>query len=335
MDLLAVHRRRGMTLIELLVVISIIGLLAVTTVPLLAGNRTKKAIKNAAQAAESALSHVATKAMTSPQGAAAWLETGTTGAGSYSAVVGIAFARVPAVATGSTAITVTSATAASVTLSLAASIASDLPAPIEFAGVPGLFTATGTATITSGTSSVSGSVNRTNWNSAPPPATATQIPYTIHLPPRQSSFASVTSFANGAAIDLSASQIGPFSAPTMLSNYQRIAIQYDRTGNPAAVWMWSATSGWSRQVLTAATPIVLAIGMWSQAGAAWVPNPTEDDPGASWQDPNALWLLIDPRNGSARAIQAGYSKGAANAAAARTLSLAPIVEEFSNSRQGG
>jgi prepilin-type N-terminal cleavage/methylation domain-containing protein len=331
------HHRRGMTLVELLVVLVIMGLLAVTVAPLLVGNRDKKSIRNAADAAESAFRHVATKAMTSPHGAAAWLETVTSGAGSNAAASSIAFARVPAVANGSTMITASNATTVTVLLSLGSSFASDLPAPIEFAGIPGVFTALSTTSVTSTSSSVSGPVNRTAWNSSPPPASSTSVPYSIHLPPRPSSFASGTPIPESVAIDLSSSQIGLISAVTLLNGCKRVAIEYDRTGSPLSAWMSTATSGggWTRQMLTASTPIVLAIGMRSQAGVNWIEEPTEDNPGASWQSPFARWLLIDPRNGSARVIEAGSCKGARNATAARNLSLAPVVEEFTNARTGG
>jgi prepilin-type N-terminal cleavage/methylation domain-containing protein len=333
----AVHRRRGMTLVELLVVLAIMGLLAVTVVPLLVGNRDKKSVRNAADAAESAFNHVATKAMTSPHGAAAWLETGTSGAGSGAAVRSIAFARVPAVASGATTIIANNVTTVTVSLSLSGSFASDLPAPIQFAGIPGVFTALSTTSVTSGTSSVSGPLNRTAWNSAPPLASSAPVPYSIHLPPRPSSFASVTPLPGGVAIDLSSSQIGLNSAATSLIGYKRVAIEYDRTGSPLSVWMSTATSGgsWARQMLTASTPIVLAIGMQSQAGQGWVSTPTEDDPGALWQSSFARWLLIDPRNGSARVIEAGSCTAATDGTTARSLSLAPVVEEFQNSRAGG
>jgi prepilin-type N-terminal cleavage/methylation domain-containing protein len=333
------HRRHGMTLIELLVVLAIMGLLAVTVVPLLGGNQDKKSVRNAADAAASAFSHVATKAMTSPHGAAAWLETGTSGAGSGVAVSSIAFARVPAVASGATTIVAIpgNATTVTVALSLSTSFADDLPAPIEFAGIPGVFTATDTTSVTCANTGAIGAMNRTYWNASPPPATLSPLPYSIYLPPRPSSFASVTPLPGGVAIDLSESQIGLTWSATKLNGYNRVAIEYDRTGSPLSAWMSKATSGggWSRQVLTASTPVVLAIGAQAQAGQGWVSTPTEDNPGASWQSPFARWLLIDPRNGSARVIEAGSCKGASNATAARGLSLAPVVEEFTNSRQGG
>lgn len=335
-----IHIRRGLTLVELLVVIIILGLLGVTVTPLLVGNRDQKSIRNAADAAESMFSHVATKAMTTPTGAAAWLETDPTGAGNDAAVSKIAFARVPAVASGATTISpasVSPETNASVSLSLSTSFANDLPAPIEFAGIPGVFSATGTSTVTSLDTAVSGVMNRTKWNATAPPASSVAVPYTLHLPPRPSSLASVTPLPGGVAVDLTSSQIGLTYPVTSLSGVKRLAIEYDRTGSPAAVWTSNSHSsgGWGRQVLTSSTPIVLAIGMRSQAGAAWVQNPTEDNPGVSWQSPFARWLLIDPRNGSARVIEAGSCKGAANAAAALSRSLAPVVEEFTNSRTGG
>jgi hypothetical protein len=180
-------------------------------------------------------------------------------------------------------------------------------------------------------------MNRTYWNASPPPATVSPVPYSIHLPPRQSSFASVTPLPGGVAIDLSESQIGLNSSATKLNGYKRVAIEYDRTGALLSVWMSTEPSGggWNRQLLTASTPIVLAIGMQSQAGQGWVLTPTEDNPGASWQSPFARWLLIDPRNGSARVIEAGSCNGAQNATVARGLSLAPVIEEFQNSRSGG
>ena len=332
------HRCAGMTLVELLVVLIILGLLTVTAIPLLVGNRDKKSIGYAADAAESMFSHVATKAMTAPIGAAVWLETTTTGAGSGVAVTNLALARVPAAATGTTTVSPgTPPTTAAV--SLPAGFANDLPAPIEFAGIPGIFSATSTSTITSTSTTVSGYVNRTVYNSTVPSSPAINIPYTLHLPPRPSSMASATPLQGDVVIDLSASQIGLGSTAVTLGGYQRVAIEYDRTGVPTAVWMSPNTSGvsggWSRQVLTSSTPIVLAIGMRSQAGQAFVASPTDDDPGASWQSPYARWLVIDPRNGSARIFQVGSSKSATNVVAAKTLAITPVTDEYSNTRPGG
>jgi prepilin-type N-terminal cleavage/methylation domain-containing protein len=327
----------GMTLVELLVVLVIMGLLTVTVIPLLVGNRDKKSIKNAADAAESAFAHVATKAMTSPNGAAVWLETGTSGGGAGLAVTSIGTARVPAVAYGTTTITQSAAAPAtdvSVLLSMASSFVADLPAPIEFAGVPGVFTAKSITTVTSSNTSVTGAVNRTAWNSPAPPASAAAVPYRLHLPPRQSSLAASTSLSGGAAIDLSASQIGLGGSAISLGGFRRVAIEYDRTGCPAAAWMSSlgVGGGWTREVLTPAKPLILAIGMQDQAGVPWKDDPTEDDPGASWQSPFSRWLIVDPRNGGVRVIEAGSAKGAADSAAAFAIAIGPVVEDFKNSR---
>jgi len=327
-----------MTLVELLVVLAIVGLLAVTALPLLVGNRDKKSIRNAADTAESMFSHVSTRAMTSPTGAAVWLETGTSGAGAFTAVTTLALARVPASATGTTTIArsaMNPATDVTVSLSLSASLASDLPAPIEFAGVPGMLTATGTATVTSATTSITGAVNRTGWNSSPPLASTAAVPYTLYLPPRPSSLAAATPLPDGVAIDLSASRIGLGSTATPLVNVRRLAVEYDRTGSPTTVWSSTSSTGggWSRLVLTPETPVVLAIGMQSQANAPWVAKPTDDDPGCSWQSPYARWLVIDPRNGGARVIEAGFSGNALTANDAFDAAIAPVVEDFKNIRQ--
>jgi prepilin-type N-terminal cleavage/methylation domain-containing protein len=332
------YRYAGMTLVELLVVLVIMALLTVTVVPLLVGNRDKKSVKNAADAAESAFAHVATKAMTSPNGVAVWLETGSSGGGAGFAVNSIGTARVPAVAYGTTTIARSVAkpeTDVTVALSMASSLTADLPAPIDFAGVPGVFTAESTTTVTSTSTSMTGAVNRTAWNSPPPAASTAAVPYRLYLPPRQSSLAASTALSGGAAIDLSASQIGFGGSAISLKGFRRVAVEYDRTGCPSAAWMsTSATGGgWTREVLTPAKPIVLAIGMQAQAGAAWVPSPTEDDPGSSWQSPFSRWLIIDPRNGGVRVVEAGISKGATSSGNAFALAIAPVVEDFMNSRK--
>lgn len=325
------NRRAGMTLIELLVVIMILGLLGVAAAPALVGNRDKKAIRGAAEAAESCFSHAAAKAMAAPNGLAVWLEAEPEGAGAGNAVTKLMFARVPAWATGSTAISNVTATSASVSLNASGLNANDLPAPIEFAGIPGVFTATSTSTV----STADSALNRTARNSAPPPASTSLVPYVIHIPPRPSSLAASTPMGDQIAIDLSASFIGLGTSASSLAGVTKLAVEYDRTGSPCAAWLYRPTAGWYRQPLTPGAPIVLAVGLRSQAGAAWLADPTEDDPGASWQSPSCRWVVVDPRNGGVRVVEAGSSKGAANAAAALTLSLAPVVEQYTNTRQGG
>jgi len=328
-----------MTLIELLVVLVIMGLLAVTVAPVLVGNRDKKTLREAGDTAESLVSHVAAKALSAPTGAAAWLQAEQSGAGSGFAVIELGFARVPIAATGTTTITSPSVgpsgSTAVVSLSLSSNLANDLPAPIEFAGIPGTFTATAVSAITSANTSVSGVVNRTFHNSPIPATRSSAVPYTLHLPPRPSSSTSSAALRGGSCIDLTSSTIGIVgysSAVTLLSGYRRIAITFDRTGCPSAVWMSTAYSGgsWSRQVLTASMPIVLAVGSRSQIAEAWVATPDDDNPGRTWQNPYARWILIDPRSGAARVLEVGSSRGNSSESLALRNALAPVAEAFLN-----
>jgi hypothetical protein len=161
------------------------------------------------------------------------------------------------------------------------------------------------------------------------------VPYVIHIAPRPSSLAAATVLGDRVAIDLSSSLIGLGTSASSLVGVSKLAIEYDRTGSASAAWMFRSGAGWIRQPLTPGSPIVLAVGLRSQAGASWVASPTEDDPGATWQSPFCRWVVVDPRNGGVRVIEAGSTTGAANASAALTMSLAPVVEQFANSRQKG
>lgn len=330
------HHRAGMTLIELLVVLMIVGLLAVAVAPVLVGNKDKRAIQRAADLAESQISHVASKALGSPNGAALWLEAESSGAGAGYAVVELGFARVPLAATGSVSIgTPTASAAAGFTATLSPSLPSgitaDLPAPIDFAGMPGRFTAMDASTIWSGTSATSGAVNRNSRNS--PISARTATPYTLHLPPRPASASGGQTLDEGMCVDLSSSSLGIpglSTTVTSLSGAVRVAVCFDRTGRPDCVWMSAAGGSWSRTVITDSAPILLLIGPRAQIGAAWVSFPDENNPGLVWQNPYARWLIVDPKSGSARVIEVGSSKGAASQALAASAALASAVETFSS-----
>jgi prepilin-type N-terminal cleavage/methylation domain-containing protein len=330
-----------MTLIELLVVLAIMGLLAVAVAPVLVGNKDKRAIQRAADAAESQISHVVSKAIGSPTGAALWMETESSGAGAGFAVVDLGFARVPLSATGSVQIGAPTSSSpaagftATLTPSLLSGISADLPAPIEFASVPGLFTATTISTITSGTSPTSGAVNRNSRNSPISTSGTTRVPYALHLPPRPATAGGGETLADGICVDLSESSIGirgVSATVTSLSGKLRVAICFDRTGRPDCVWTSTSSSGggWSRTVLTAATPVLLLVGPRSQIGATWVSNPTDDDPGLVLQNPYARWILVDPKTGGARVVEVGSSKGRSDLTSARSAALAAAVETFTN-----
>jgi hypothetical protein len=58
----------------------------------------------------------------------------------------------------------------------------------------------------------------------------------------------------------------------------------------------SATA--SRIALTPGKPIALLCTLAYQSGASQVAYPTtEESPGAGWQNPDAFWVVIDPKTG--------------------------------------
>lgn len=319
-----------MTLPELLVVVAIIGLLAVTVLPVLGGSRKRTQAREAADLVVSHVSEVAAKALGSRYGASTWYETEPVGAGNDQAVVQLGYGRARMGVTGSTSIT------ASGSVSLSAGLASYLPAPIEFAGSPNHFLATSTSQISATASGLS-ALNRTLSNSTIPISNK-PVPYVLHLPPRLRMTASARSVPANMAIDFACSSIGvagftePTSKVVSLANYKCVAITFDRTGRAARVWLTAGhpettpTSAWQFVTLDSATPIVFLVGPRGNIGNAYVAAPTDDDPGATWQDPDARWVLVDPRTSVVRSIE--------NYAKATTLdqSLRFVVETLENQR---
>jgi hypothetical protein len=190
-----------------------------------------------------------------------------------------------------------------------------MPAPLEFAGVPNRFTVMavigGTATI-SGTANV-GSQNlyRTTFNTIVPDS-QTPLAYVLHLPPRLRMTAAASRIPNGMCIDLGASTIGVHgftgTGAVSLTGCRRLAIVFDKAGRAEAVWHSNThddtTPLWQFRLLDSSTPVALLIGFQANCGNAYVASPSDDDPGANWQNADARWIVVDPRSSIIKSIEA-------------------------------
>lgn len=337
---------RGMTLPELLVVVAIIGLLAVAVLPALGGSSRRSQTREAADLLVSHISHVSAKAIGSRYGASTWLETESTGAGGDQSVVKLGFGRIRAAISGSG--TLTPAGSGTATLNVANSssllaLAPCLPAPIEFVGSPNLLLATNllaTGTQISVTS-IELSLNRTAANSAIPASPNAAIPYVLHVPPRPRLTASARYIPNNMAIDFAWSSIGVpgftqpasriVSAAGSATGPRCIAITFDRTGRPNRAWyslghpdIGASPPTWNFVTLDAGMPVALLVGPRGNVGNAYVASPTDDNPGANWQNPDARWVLIDPRAAIVKSIET-YSR-----ATSRDDSLRFVVQTLKN-----
>jgi len=300
--------RRGMTLAELLVVVVILGLLSVVVLPVLNGRSEKRQLTDAAEAVSVHLGQQASRAIGSRSGAAAWYEAEATGSGGGSAVVALRSGRPRSGVSGSTTVEPLAGTGTGEATVVLACSADVLPAPIEFAGIPAVFTALTTSRI----QLANAGTNRTTSNLAFPggqanPSARVAIPYTLRLPPQRRMSGAVASLSNNTCIDLTGSTIGVHGfSPSVTStdDAKTVAIEFDRCGRPVAAWrQLSSTSAWARTALTASTPMALLVGLRSQVGAAYGSSSTVDDPGVNWQNPQARWVLVDSRTSMVRVVE--------------------------------
>jgi hypothetical protein len=151
-------------------------------------------------------------------------------------------------------------------------------------------------------------MNRTLANFALPRAPTTPLPYVLSLPPRQRVQVSTPTLKSNTCIDLSGSTVGVWDfsavAPLPLADCRTLSIEFDKSGRPTAAWrQLTTTGGWKRSLLSATAPLALLIGLRSQAGAGVVATPTKEDPGANWQNPDARWVILDPRSSAVRIVE--------------------------------
>lgn len=300
--------RRGMTLVELLVVVMILGLLSVVALPVLNGRSRNNRLTEAAEAVSVQLSQQASRALGSRSGAAAWFEGESTGSGGGYAVVALRSGRPRAGVAGTTTVSFLAGSGtAAVVLNCSDTF---LPAPIEFAGIPAVFTAKTKSMI----DLTDTATNRNAANLAFPGGQADSsvrmsIPYTLRLPPQRRVSASVGFLRDDTCIDLLWSTIGVhgFSpAVTSMGDATTVAIEFDRCGRPVTAWrkrVTTATPTWARTALSSNTPVAFLVGLRSQIGVEYVSSSTDDDPGVNWQNPQARWVIVDPRTSLVKVVE--------------------------------
>ena len=107
-------------------------------------------------------------------------------------------------------------------------------------------------------------------------------------------------------VDLAASTVGVYgfgdystvgTTPTTLNSYDRVVICFDVYGKAVEVLGWSGAAV-ARIALSPGTPIALLCTLAYQSGKSQAAYPTtEASPGAGWQNPDAFWVVIDPKTG--------------------------------------
>jgi prepilin-type N-terminal cleavage/methylation domain-containing protein len=326
-----------MTLPELLVVVAIIGLLAVAVAPLFRGASDKRKIANAAELVTAHLSGAVAKSIGSRDGGGAWLETDLAGSGNDQAVASLFFARPRTATSGTAQITGPNlaATPPSATFSPAnpftPAITALLPgAIITFQGIPTRY-----RMVNSGTVAMLSNYSAEN---AAFPASNISLPFSLELPPRRRPSVSAPVLGGETCIDFSASTIGaygftPTASVRSLASFKILCVVFDGVGRATNAWLASdhsatTAASWTRIDLGPTTPVVLLVGNRSQIGQPVVSQPTEDNPGPNYQNPDAVWVIIDPRTSVIRTVANNAASTPQSAQRFVTAALANKVSAF-------
>ena len=150
------------------------------------------------------------------------------------------------------------------------------------------------------------------------PYTDSGIDYVVYEPPSGPQITSrPTVMPDRVCVDLASSTIGvnlfgdykSSGSPVLLSSFDSVAICFDVYGKPYEVWGWSGPNA-TRIALTPGKPIALLCTLGFQSGAPIASYPTsEANPGAGWQNPDAFWVVIDPKTGRNLIVENGFEPG--------------------------
>jgi len=101
------------------------------------------------------------------------------------------------------------------------------------------------------------------------------------------------------------------------SGYDQFAICFDVYGKPDEAWGWSGSTA-TRIPLTPGKPIALLCTLAYQSGESPTLDAnndvdydlvTESNPGAGWQNPDAFWVVIDPKTGRNLIVENSFEPG--------------------------
>jgi hypothetical protein len=139
----------------------------------------------------------------------------------------------------------------------------------------------------------------TIWPARPPAA----HPFAIHRLPMRLGQPLV--LAGGAAIDLYWSGMGNtlFSADSRYMNAgdattpPKIALLCDPAGGFSELCFIAPNPTLQTARISVIAPVYLLVGRADRCGQADQATPTNQNPGANWQSPDAFWIGIDPQSG--------------------------------------
>ena len=285
--------KRGFTLIELLVVVTILGLLAVAVLPAFSAGGDKGLLRGAAERLDTHLKHAAARATGKSRGYAVWLDAGT-----GTAVFDLNFARLPTGAPSQGTVTPGSPGPQFATVSPSDPVSCETWSLIRF----DMNTAEFKLSAQNGSDLIIKFADGHNqFNSAFPNSPENEIGFTVYEPPSAPLITSrPTVMPARVCVDLASSTIGVHSfgdyasgnTPDILSLYDQFAICFDVYGKPDEAWGWSGSTA-TRIDLEPGKPIALLCTLAS-------------NPGAGWQNPDAFWVVIDPKTGRNLIVENGF-----------------------------
>ena len=302
-------KKSGFTLIELLVVVTILGLLAVVVLPAFTAGGDKRLLRGAAERLDTHLKQAAARATGKPRGSAVWLD-----ANGGTAVFDLNFARMPAGMRKE----------GKVTWNPDVKLAEvNPPIPESTSTWSLIYFDMNTAEFQVSSDNhkfIKFASGQNKFNTAFPNSPKNKIGYVVYNPPSGPLITSrPTVLPERVCVDLDSSTIGVDlfgdyrngGSPELLSTYDRLAICFDVYGKPNEIWGWSGSTP-TRILLRPGKPIALLCTLAYQSGSDEVLDYTqikESNPGAGWQNPDAFWVVIDPKTGRNLIVENGFEPG--------------------------